>query len=435
MPPAFTPAPQTVVPQPARVGAPRRARWRNAFIITAAITSTLLGVGGYDVRHGLRQYGSSEAMTDTAMVIFLCGIAAVIVMSFRGRARAPIALALCLVPVVLPLDPFPALVAMASVLVWVRDVRLRLLVAAAAAVATFVATYRDTRSGPRGASFINDMLAGGVQNPTPRQDMPLVQVVLLTALALGVFIAAALFRRNRLQLKRVDSARVTAERQRDVLEHRVAGQEASDLIAREVHDVLGHRLSLLSMQASALEVEAEGSGDPDVIQRAKQLQTGAQAAMTDLRSLVHTLRDGSLGQPKDGDIGDIAQLIDECMQAGTPVASNIFVDTSTPLAPVVSSAAHRITSELLTNARKHSPGAPVRLNISGSPAVGLTIRAANPLQRGAQGVGNGSGLNGIHQRASELGGTFHVQSPSADGMFVATVTLPWFVDHRGPNLQ
>ena len=147
--------------------------------------------------------------------------------------------------------------------------------------------------------------------------------------------------------------------------------------------------------------------------------------MNDLRSLLSILRHGPQAGERPYELADIATLVTECIDAGTPVSSNDFVDQSKPLDPVLSRSAYRITTELLTNARKHSPGNLVRLSIHGNPRDGLVISTENPMAPGGSGTGSQSGLAGIGRRANDLGGQFWA-GPSDDGRtYTATARLPW----------
>ncbi|PZP03595.1 MAG: hypothetical protein DI618_03215 [Dermacoccus nishinomiyaensis] len=212
------------------------------------------------------------------------------------------------------------------------------------------------------------------------------------------------------------------------LDRQMAEKEEREALAREVHDVLGHRLSLLSMQANALEIEAQEAGSRDVEDRARQIQEGAAGSMTDLRSLLAMLRTGQSAPDEHHALADIAELVRECIDAGTPVSSNVFVDQSHPLDPVISRSAYRITTELLTNARKHAPGSLVQLDIRGDARGGITISTANPLPdvaSAARSDGSGTGLTGVARRAQDVGGSFWT-GPSPDGRrFTASATLPW----------
>ena len=291
--------------------------------------------------------------------------------------------------------------------------------------------------------------AGGAARQHPDLTASLTRGVVLTLLALDGVISAVLgafFLPLRLGVvpfpvsavlvgalqPQADEARARA-RQTQAKVHdlgrQMAEKDEREALAREVHDVLGHRLSLLSMQANALEIEAQEAGSRDVEDRARQIQEGAAGSMTDLRSLLAMLRTGATDESADHhELADIATLVTECIDAGTPVSSNVFVDQSHPLDPVISRSAYRITTELLTNARKHAPGSLVQLDIRGDARGGITISTTNPLPdvaRAARSDGSGTGLTGVARRAQDVGGSFWA-GPSPDGRrFTASATLPW----------
>lgn len=450
----------------APLGNSSRARRRatNVAIIVGTIFSASLAAAYVTPRmDGAAPGGSGNALSVTA---FLASIAASVGLCWRLRSTTALlvtAALACLPGLALPTDSLPALIAMASVIVWHPDVRAHVAVSAAATLATFVAVWRDSRGTRDGTSFWNSIEhPDGSSGSWPA--MPWWQVALITALLVGLFAGVALVRRSRRDASRAaavahherahaqqaqaqarqsdvraqhavrqaDEARARAQQtqaQVHDLGRQMAEKDEREALAREVHDVLGHRLSLLSMQANALEIEAQEAGSRDVEDRARQIQEGAAGSMTDLRSLLAMLRTGATDESADHhDLADIADLVRECIDAGTPVSSNVFVDQSHPLDPVISRSAYRITTELLTNARKHAPGSLVQLDIRGDARGGITISTANPLPddaRAARSDGSGTGLTGVARRTQDVGGSFWA-GPSPDGRrFTASATLPW----------
>ncbi|CAM3441117.1 hypothetical protein GCM10009762_01500 [Dermacoccus barathri] len=425
---------------PLAAGTPR---WRrvctNVGIVAGTLLSASLAAGYSDTRlHGHR---NGETIGDLTAAAFFVSLAVGAGLCWRFRSTAALlvtAVIACLPPLFLPTDSLPALIAMASVVVWHPDVRARIGVAAGATLATFAAVWRDSRGTRAGTSFWNSVEHPD-GSPGTWAPMPLSQVALITLLLAAAFAGVALLRRSRRDVTR-EHTRATqaqhlahqarthaaeAQSRAQDLGRRLAEQDEREALAREVHDVLGHRLSILAMQANALEIEAQASDAPDLQERARQIRQGAAGSMTDLRSLLSILRHGPRADERPYELADIATLVTECIDAGTPVSSNVFVDQSSPLDPVVSRSAYRITTELLTNARKHSPGHLVRLHIHGNPRDGLVISTENPLGPGGPGVGSQSGLTSIGQRAHDLGGRFWA-GPSPDGRtYTATAKLPW----------
>jgi signal transduction histidine kinase len=195
---------------------------------------------------------------------------------------------------------------------------------------------------------------------------------------IGVVIQAAavgwgLFIHYRRQL--VLSLRDRAERAETEAQLRAeqAQQRARDEIAREMHDVLGHRLSLLSVHAGALEFRPDAPAD-EVARAAKVIRENAHHALQDLREVIGVLRApvGELPQPT---LADVQQLVAESGRAGMRVS--LRDDTGSPVPDLTGRTAYRVVQEALTNARKHAPGAEVHVHLAGSPGQGLTVEVGN----------------------------------------------------------
>ncbi len=241
------------------------------------------------------------------------------------------------------------------------------------------------------------------------------------------------------QARRVDEAR-TAERTR---------------IAREMHDTLAHRLSLLAATAGALEYRPDG--DPaQLAAAAGRVRAGVSDALEDLRQVIRLLRaaPGDLG-PVPG-LDDVARLVAEARSAGQDVTWAGPPAAGAEQVPgPVAVAVFRVVQEGLTNARRHAPGAAVRVTLTvgsadvrvrvvddgGSPAPGgveapggLAVRAGAPVA-----PGTGTGLVGLRERVTVLGGRLEAGTcarqeggagpvPVADdagGGFVLEAWLPW----------
>ncbi|HZK04559.1 MAG TPA: histidine kinase [Actinomycetaceae bacterium] len=225
-------------------------------------------------------------------------------------------------------------------------------------------------------------------------------------------------------------------------------KEEREMIAREIHDVIGHRLSMINVYAGGLEL-AVGS-DPELAERARLVREASQQTVDDLRSLVQVMRDpegfAGLRAPGPDSLTDVAGMIEEVLGAGRPVASSVFLDSPEQAPPVLSHAVYRILQELLTNTQKHAQGAPVRVRVTGGPGRGIRIEVANVMtshrpappvdgaptfQYGSRAAASteprpshdGSGLTGVRERAAALEGTVHVEPGPPE--FVVRVDLPW----------
>jgi signal transduction histidine kinase len=193
-------------------------------------------------------------------------------------------------------------------------------------------------------------------------------------------------------------------------------------IAREMHDAVGHRVSLMVLQAGAIEMAA---GDRDrVATLADQVQVAGRQALDELRQAVGVLRSGDQEDaplaPQPG-LDDLERLVKECRTAGMHVelhqAAAVSVD------PVTSRAAFRIVQEALTNAGKHAPGAQVSVDVERQQYL-LLVRVRNGPGRPVENPpGGGFGLIGLRERVRTLGGRLHAE-PRLDGGFVVEAVLP-----------
>lgn len=265
---------------------------------------------------------------------------------------------------------------------------------------------------------------------TPRQYWESVVTILLLD---AVLVASGMFVRAQRML--VGSLRERARQAEE--EQRLRVEEARHLererLAREMHDVLAHRISLLAVHAGALEFRRDV---PVEEQRAAAgvIRRCAHDALEDLREVIGVLRrdattvDADRPQPT---LGDLPDLVGQARRAGDRVTLEPDPDALPPAPGGVGRHAYRIVQEGLTNARKHAPGEPVRvtLSASGDPADadGLAVEIRNPLPRHAGGMeipGAGAGLIGLAERVTLLGGRLE-HGPTAGGEFRLWAWLPW----------
>ncbi|KAA8886824.1 sensor histidine kinase [Nocardia colli] len=199
-------------------------------------------------------------------------------------------------------------------------------------------------------------------------------------------------------------------------------------IAREMHDVLAHRISVVAMHAGALGFRTDLTREQTAA-TAKTIAENAHLALQELREVLGVLRtsDDSLTatpEPPQPTLADLARLVDEARSAGMDVS---ITDTTTDDLPATSArTAYRIAQEGLTNARKHSPGAAVRVRIDGGPGQDLIVDVGNsaPRQPGLALPSSGYGLLGLAERAELVGGTLDY-GPDSSGGFRLRAVLPW----------
>ena len=198
-------------------------------------------------------------------------------------------------------------------------------------------------------------------------------------------------------------------------------------IAREMHDVLAHRITQISMQAGALAFRDDLAAD-QLRDGLGEIQGKSNEAINELRGVLGVLRDHATGELIEGPqptYSDIAALIAESLAHGVNVEFSDDVDRSVAAVPdVVGRALYRIIQEGLTNSSKHAPGALVSIALSGSPEHGIDVLIRNPLGfRAGSTPGAGLGLVGLAERAELRGGTLaHGREGSS---FVLRASIPW----------
>ncbi|MEU8300922.1 histidine kinase [Micromonospora sp. NPDC048909] len=271
--------------------------------------------------------------------------------------------------------------------------------------------------------------AFGYLRPDP--DMSYWAVTVWGVVIAGTVLAWGMFVRARRQL--VVSLRERAERAETEQQLRVAQarQLERTRIAREMHDVLAHRISLLSLHAGALEFRPDAPAE-EVAKAAGVIRGSAHAALQDLREVIGVLRaetaDEEDPQRPQPTLGDLPALIEESRAAGVRVNASDLVAARGSVPAAVGRSAYRIVQEGLTNARKHAPGAVVTVNLAGGPSDGLTVEIRNRWPVGGvsavQLPGAGTGLVGITERVTLAGGRLeHGRDDRGD--FRLAAWLPW----------
>lgn len=250
---------------------------------------------------------------------------------------------------------------------------------------------------------------------------------LFGVLLLAVAIGWGLFARARREL--VYSLRERAERLES--EHRLRVEQAREAerrrIAREMHDVLAHRLSLLSVHAGALEFRPDASPE-EVAQAAGVIRDTAQTALEELRDVIGVLRDeteDSTVQPPQPTLAELPALIEESRAAGMHIRWSMDAPIDDEVPASLGRTAYRVVQEGLTNARKHAPGAAVVVTVSPDAGRSLVVEVlSRPALGAVSGNGAGAGLVGLAERVSLAGGELE-HGRNENGDFVLRATLPW----------
>jgi signal transduction histidine kinase len=243
----------------------------------------------------------------------------------------------------------------------------------------------------------------------------------VAVVALGMYIGS---RRELIWTLRERARQAEAEQELRVGRARSAERER---IAREMHDVLAHRISLVTMHAGALAYRTDLSPE-QVRETAQLIQTKAHEALTDLRQVLGLLRgeDGVPHRPQPT-LADLETLMDEARTSGMVVDYRDQLAAPAQPAEQVGRTVYRIVQEALTNARKHAAGTHVSVSVAGDAERGITVVVDNakpvgvPARRAAP--GSGLGLVGLRERAALTGGTLSVDE--TDRAFTLRGWLPW----------
>lgn len=329
------------------------------------------------------------------------GAAGVIAIWWRRHWASPLACLLIVGSVVLPVLSGPSLVALFT-----------------------VAGYRrpGTTLWMTGLALLSAPLQVIVGAPLDNDDFwrGVIPLYLVSLLVVGWGMAL----RSRREL--VDSLRERARqlaRERDLVADRARRAEREE-IARDMHDSLAHRLSLISLSAGALHYRREGI-PAELADLAVTLQENSKAALTELRSAVGGIRarDHLDTRPLDDPLEQLRALIEQSRAAGQEVHSRLELDRG--MSARLAGITYRTAQELLTNARKHRPHSAVELTIIGAPDSGVRIRSTNDLEHDGMGEADGGfGLLGMEERVKVHGGRL-TAGRTAGHRFEVDTWLPW----------
>lgn len=196
-------------------------------------------------------------------------------------------------------------------------------------------------------------------------------------------------------------------------------------IAGEMHDVVGHRVSLMVLHAGAVEMAAADASKVRLL--AEQTQAAGRQALQELRQLVGLLRAEDADEPAplspQPTLADLAALVEESRQAGMDVTLQPLGQVRV-VAEMVERTAYRVVQEALTNAGRHAPGGPVRVTLDYRPdALAVQIVNGQATREPTTVAGRGHGLVGLRERALALGGRLRAD-PHLDGGFSVEAVLP-----------
>ena len=347
-----------------------------------------------------------------------------------GDAVAPYAAMVCLLALAgtVPLGvlrPIPAAVAITA-----ANVTLFTLGAlpAAAAAAQVIAAYRlgaaDGRPGRlvRVPGATTQFLAVGLA--VPFLVLALTSHANVAAVLLAALVPAAAGTGIAVRARRTDQTKTAAleEIAGALADHTARGERAR--IARELHDVVAHHISMIAVQAETARLTTAGLSATGA-QRFTEIGDTARAGLTEMRRLLGVLRQDAEvtvpdRHPQPG-LWQLTELIDAARAASGAGTRLIVSGPVTDLDPGVELAAYRIVQEALTNTRRHAPGAAVDVELRYTDdALWMRVRDNGP---GPAGEASGHGLLGMRERALAVGGSLET-GPGPGGGFRVEAMLP-----------
>lgn len=313
---------------------------------------------------------------------------------------------------------------------------------AVAAVTTVLAAFSSLAAGPSVLAIVSlatgrrwpQVLAIGVLsivggevfvllNPSVQTDPRWLTVAINVVFVSGILAWGMYLGSRRELLWNLRRRAEVAEGERD-LRAAQSRLEERTRIAREMHDVLAHRISQIAVRAGALSYRTD-LGVEEMREGAGVIRESAHLALTDLRGVLGALRngDGELQHAPQPSYADLDDLVAEARRSGTRVTWRDGLHGE-DVPDGVGRTTYRIVQEGLTNARKHAPGADVEVELSGGPEEGVTVVMRNALgfQRSTT-PGSGLGLVGLAERAHLSGGRLGHGREGRD--FVVRAWIPW----------
>ncbi|UMP05181.1 sensor histidine kinase [Amycolatopsis sp. EV170708-02-1] len=316
---------------------------------------------------------------------------------------------------------FPVVIAIAVILASTASV----LAGGAALLALCSLATRRRPAETAVAAVLSVATAVLIADLYPQREVPQLWVVIsLPTLLVGIVVAVgAAIGARREEVRSLRDRVESAEREQAAraAEARIMERHR---IAREMHDVLAHRVSLVAMQAGVLGHRPDLPAD-QVAELARGIADGSHQALEELRDVLGVLRADPDGlEPPQPSLADLPALVADARALGLAVTMKTTTEGEPPDA--IARTVYRIVQEGLTNAGKHAPGADVVVTVEGSPGDGLraTVRDSGAVRAVSGPPASGFGLLGLSERVELAGGELdHHAEPG--GGFVLAARLPW----------
>lgn len=367
----------------------------------------------------------------------------------------------CILVVTFPFDPLIVVMSLTSLLARRASQKITIRAILAATAVCLYAQLRDAFH-PAGSSWWHVVFSkpdtGGASGKPVAMltGEPVIVVtagaVALIAVAIGTLLGLHI--RSRARLKAATAKMDAAQTLSDNLQNSLADQQLADAIAAEAHDTLAHSLSLIAVNASALQAQtnmlarrttgpaASATLASDIEAKAADIRRQAAGALDEAHSVIDMLRNPLQAKAVLVPTGDTALtresldgIIADARDSGMALNTWIDIRQLGELDEHIGTIAYRAVQEGLTNARRHAPGAPVSLEVTASDRVGVHVHISNPPAIPDVGYGpgspegdgsghHGSGLSGIAARVRSVGGECRYGF-DAHRLFHVEVALPW----------
>jgi signal transduction histidine kinase len=321
---------------------------------------------------------------------------------WRRRFPVAVAVVVALASTVSTSSTGAALLALASVATSRRPLQIAAVLVVFVSAASFAPALYDIPEPPGAVWF--------------RLSVPVLSAVV--AVAVGVAVGA-----RRVEVRSLRDRADSAEREQAARAAQARTQERNR-IAREMHDVLAHRISLVALQAGALDHRRDL--DPEEEHRlVRGIADASHRALEELRDVLGVLRaEPDSTEPPQPSFDRIAALVRDARASGLTVA----VDTRVTGAPpdALGRTCYRVVQEALTNAAKHAPGAEIEVAVTGAAGTELevTVRNSAPTGTARHAPSSGFGLLGLTERIGLAGGTLD-HHPTPDRGYLLVARLPW----------
>ena len=202
-------------------------------------------------------------------------------------------------------------------------------------------------------------------------------------------------------------------------------------IARELHDIVAHHMSVIAIQAEAGPRKV-ANPPPELVESFADIRASALSGLDELRRLLGVMRSSGADTAPQPGLAELDDLLDSARSGGVRVTSSVS-GTARALPQGIDLSAYRIVQEALSNVMRHAPGSAARVELGYAPSA-LVIKVRNDACGAPDGdadqEGAGHGLIGMRERAGMLGG--HLEAgPTDDGGFLVTAVLPDTGDREG----